>query len=193
MVRHLFPFSLSVIHYSPFTTMHWYWIDRITVFESQRRAEAVKTVTLAEDHLHDHFRFHPMMPASLVIEGIAQTAGLLLYEAKSYTEKVVLAKIPKFTFHQTDIAPGDSLLYKVKLEAVREDGGVASVQAFRGNELLAEGELMFAHLGSAFSDQSLFADGDMLDMLRIFRAFEVGVNVDGTRMIDPGNMPEHDA
>ncbi len=165
--------------------MHWYWIDRFTVFESQHRAEAIKAVTLAEDHLHDHFKFHPMMPASLVIEGIAQTAGLLLYDAKGYQEKVVLAKIPKFAFLQTDIAPGDTLCYKVKLEAVRDNGGVASVQAFRDGELLAEGELMFAHLGSAFADQSLFADGDMLDMMRIFKAFEVGVQADGSKMIDP--------
>ena len=165
--------------------MHWYWIDRITVFESQSRAESIKTVTLAEDHLHDHFKFHPMMPASLVIEGIAQTAGLLLYEAKGYKEKVVLAKIPRFTFHQVDIAPGDTLTYKVQLETFRESGGVASVWAYRAGELLAEGELMFAHLGSDFADQSLFADGDMLDMMRIFRAYEVGVNVDGTKMIDP--------
>jgi 3-hydroxyacyl-[acyl-carrier-protein] dehydratase len=166
--------------------MHWYWIDKITVFESQKRAEAIKCVSLAEDHLHDHFRYAPMMPASLVIEGIAQTAGLLLYEAKGYKEKVVLAKIPKFTLHDVAILPGEILTYKVQLETFRETGGVASVWAYRGDELLAEGELMFAHLGSEFEDQSLFADGDMLDMLRIFRAFEVGVNADGSKMLDPG-------
>lgn len=168
--------------------MHWYWIDRITVFESQQRAESIKTVTLAEDHLHDHFKYHPMMPASLVIEGIAQTAGLLLYEAKGYKEKVVLAKIPKFKFHDVEIQAGETLTYKVQLETFKETGGVASVWAYRGEELLAEGELMFAHLGQAFSDQSLFADGDMLDMMRIFRAYEVGINTDGSKMLDPGNV-----
>lgn len=176
--------SLLILHYS-LKKMHWYWIDQITVFESQNRAEAIKAVSLAEDHLHDHFKYAPMMPASLIIEGIAQTAGLLLYEAKGYKEKVVLAKIPRFTFHQVDILPGQLLTYKVRLETFRETGGVASVWAYRGEELLAEGELMFAHLGNAFSDQSLFADGDMLDMMRVFRAFEVGVNVDGSKMIDP--------
>jgi 3-hydroxyacyl-[acyl-carrier-protein] dehydratase len=165
--------------------MHWYWIDRITVFESQRRAESIKTVTLAEDHLHDHFKFIPMMPASLVIEGIAQTAGLLLHEAKGYTEKVVLAKIPKFIFHQVDIRPGDLLHYKVQLEIFREDGGVASAWAYRNGELLAEGELMFAHLGNEFSGQSLFADGDMLQMMRIFRVFEVALAADGSPLCDP--------
>ena len=165
--------------------MHWYWIDRITVFESQRRAESVKVITLAEDHLHDHFKYIPMMPGSLVIEGIAQTAGLLLHEAKGYKEKVVLAKIPKFIFHQVDLRPGDVLNYKVQLEMIREDGGVASAWAYRNGELFAEGELMFAHLGNEFSSQTLFADGDMVQMMRIFRVFEVAVAPDGSKLPDP--------
>ena len=165
--------------------MHWFWIDRITVFESQRRAESIKVVTLAEDHLHHHFRYVPMMPGSLVIEGIAQTAGLLLHEAKGYKTKVVLAKIPKFIFHQVDIRPGDVLNYKVQLETFREDGGVASAWAYRDGELIAEGELMFAHLGNEFSSRSLFADGDMVQMLRVFRAFEVAVAPDGSKLCDP--------
>ena len=165
--------------------MHWFWIDRFTVFESQRRAESIKVVTLAEDHLHDHFKCAPMMPGSLVIEGLAQTAGLLLHEAKGYKEKVVLAKIPKFIFHAVDIRPGDVLRYKVQLETIRETGGVASAWVYRNEELLAEGELMFAHLGDEFSDQSLFADGDMIQMLRVFRAFEVAVAPDGSKLRDP--------
>jgi 3-hydroxyacyl-[acyl-carrier-protein] dehydratase len=165
--------------------MHWYWIDRITVFESQNRAESIKVISLAEDHLHDHFPYYPLMPASLIIEGIAQTAGLLLYEAKGYREKVVLAKIPRFTLHSVEVRPGATLTYKVKLESVRDDGGVAAVWAYQGDELLADGELMFAHLGGDFADQSLFADGDMIDMLRLFRTFEVGVSADGSKLADP--------
>jgi len=165
--------------------MHWFWIDRFTVFESQRRAEAIKAVTLAEDHLHDHFRFAPMMPGSLVIEGLAQTAGLLLHEAKGYKEKVVLAKIPKFIFHDVAIRPGDVLHYKVQLETIRETGGVASVWAYRSEKLIAEGELMFAHLGDDFSDQSLFEDGDMVQMMRLLRVFEVATAPDGSRVHDP--------
>ena len=167
--------------------MHWYWIDRITVFESQKCAEAVKAITLAEDHLHDHFRFRPVMPASLIIEGIAQTAGLLLCEAKGYKEKVVLAKIPRLTFHHVEALPGDVLTYKAQLETIRDDGGVASVAAYNGNVLMADGEMMFAHLSTSavFSDQSLFADGDLLEMMRIFRVYEIGVATDGSKLLPP--------
>ena len=48
--------------------MRWYWIDRFLEFESGRRATAIKNVSLAEDHLHDHFPHYPMIPHSLVIE-----------------------------------------------------------------------------------------------------------------------------
>jgi len=167
--------------------MHWYWIDRMTVFESQKRAEAIKVVSLAEDHLHDHFKFHPVMPASLIIEGVAQTAGLLLCEARGYKERVILVKIPRFTFHHVEALPGDVLTYKARLETIRDDGGIATVEAYNGDILMADGEMMFAHLNAsaAFSDQSLFADGDLLEMMRIFRAYEIGVAADGSKLVPP--------
>ena len=167
--------------------MRWYWIDRITVFESQKRAEAIKAISLAEDYLHDHFKYRPVMPASLIIEGIAQTAGLLLCEAKGYKEKVILAKIPRMTFYHVEALPGDLLTYKVRLETIRDDGGIAKVEAYKGNVLMADGEMMFAHLSTsaAFSDQSLFADGDLLEMMRIFRAYEIGIAADGSKLLPP--------
>ena len=42
-----------------------------------QRAVAIKNVTRSEDHLHDQHPMYPMMPASLIIEGMAQTAGIL--------------------------------------------------------------------------------------------------------------------
>ena len=51
--------------------MRWIWIDKFTAFESGRYAAAIKNVTLAEDHLHDHFPAYPVMPACLMIEGMA--------------------------------------------------------------------------------------------------------------------------
>ena len=47
--------------------MRWIWIDRFLEFVPQQRAVAIKNVTLAEDHLHDHWEAFPIMPASLMI------------------------------------------------------------------------------------------------------------------------------
>ena len=75
--------------------MRWIWIDHFLAFESKRSARAVKNLSLAEDHFADHFPGYPVMPASLIIEGLAQTGGILVGEAGGFVEKVVLAKIPR--------------------------------------------------------------------------------------------------
>ena len=86
--------------------MRWIWIDRFKEFESGKRAVAIKNVTLAEEHLHDHFPGFPVMPECLMIEAMAQTAGILVGEAKNFQEKVVLAKIKKAVYFNF-VKPGD--------------------------------------------------------------------------------------
>jgi 3-hydroxyacyl-[acyl-carrier-protein] dehydratase len=54
------------------------------------------------------------MPASLIIEGMAQTGGILVGEARNFEEKVVLAKIPKAEFYGASPVPAISLVYEVK-------------------------------------------------------------------------------
>src|SRR5437899_12482924 len=105
--------------------MRWTWIDRFTAFESRRSATAVKCLSLAEDHFADHFPGYPVMPATLILEGLAQTGGILVGEANDFQEKVVLAKIPSARFHR-EVLAGSVLLYDVDLLHLRPEG--ASVQ-----------------------------------------------------------------
>ncbi len=78
---------------------------------SGRSATAVKTLSLSEDHLHDHFPGASLMPNTLVLEGMAQTAGLLVCEHGGFTKQVVLAKVSKAVFH-VEAWPGDTLTYR---------------------------------------------------------------------------------
>ena len=59
-------------------SMRWTWIDRFAAFESGKSAIAVKNLSLAEDHFADHFPGFPVMPAPLILEGLAQTGGILV-------------------------------------------------------------------------------------------------------------------
>ncbi len=165
--------------------MNWYWIDRFSLFESHKRARAVKTITRSEGHLRDHFPFHPVAPGSLIIEGLAQTAGLMINEATCFSKKVVLGKIPKFTFYTTEIVPGDVLTYDAVADYINEEGSMATVSVHRGEELVAEGVLVFAHLGSEFETKKQFADGDLEDLVRAYGMYDVGVDVDGNPLKDP--------
>lgn len=137
--------------------MRWFWIDRFVEFRSGSHARALKNVTLAEEHLHDHFPSFPVMPGSLIIEGMAQTGGILLGEMTRFENLVVLAKIPKVVFHGC-ACPGDSLVYDVKLLDSREDGGIVECTARVGERLVAEAEIVFARIPrgeTALSQESL--------------------------------------
>lgn len=130
--------------------MRWIWIDRFTAFESGVSAVAVKTVSLAEEHLHDHFPGWPIHPPSLIIEGMAQTAGILAGEARQFSEKVILAKVKKAEFLR-DATAGETLEFHATLNRIDDTGadtsGTVRVRPAGGGETveLATIDLMFSH------------------------------------------------
>ncbi len=140
--------------------MRWFWIDRFLEFESGKSAKSIKNVTLAEEHLHDHYPGFPVMPGSLMLEGMAQTGGILLGETHQFKHIVVLAKVPKVKFHAW-VRPGDTIIYSAKLIEARDEGGLVELQAHVGDTLVAESEIVFAHLdtevaGASGADQKNF-------------------------------------
>jgi 3-hydroxyacyl-[acyl-carrier-protein] dehydratase len=161
--------------------MRWFWIDRFTEFHSGRTATAVKTVTLSEDHIHDHFPGASVMPNSLVLEGLAQTGGLLVCEHGGFVKQVVLAKVSKAIFH-SEAWPGDTLTYRAKVVDIKDDGAMVTVTSHNGESLQAEAEIFFAHLEQldAQGDKiELFEPYDLFSWLRLLKLYEVGVDAEG--------------
>ena len=135
--------------------MRWFWIDRFVEFESGRRAVATKNVSLVEEQMDGYGPWLPVMPASLIIEGIAQTGGLLVGEHNAFQERVVLAKIGKAFFHRLALA-GDTLTYTVVAENIQADGAICKATSHIDGQLHAEIDLVFAHLDDRFQGCLLY-------------------------------------
>jgi 3-hydroxyacyl-[acyl-carrier-protein] dehydratase len=151
--------------------MRWIWIDRFLEFESGKRARAVKNLSLAEDYFADHFPGYPIFPACFLLEGLAQTGGILVGEANDFREKVVLAKIPRAQFHREALA-GEQLIYEVELLHLRPEGASVQGRATLGSSdaLVAEAEIFFAHLDQArsrqiFGDRNFVFSGELKHLL----------------------------
>ena len=125
--------------------MRWIWIDKFVEFHSGERAVATKNVTLAEEHLHDHFPGFPVMPETLCIEAMAQTAGILVGEAKNFEEKVILAKIKKAAFFDY-VKPGDTIKLDAKIESITDEAASTTGRISCDDKLIAEIDLMFSHI-----------------------------------------------
>ena len=158
--------------------MRWTWIDRIIELEKGVRSAAIKNVSLAEEHLHDHFPGTPVMPGSLIIEGMAQTAGILVGHARDFKEKVILAKIGKATFN-ADVRPGHTLIYRATLDRIDDSGAsttgtielIDNGSVDRTPRVIGQIEMMFSHIdqnmrGLGFPDHNFVFTSQFMDLLR---------------------------
>jgi 3-hydroxyacyl-[acyl-carrier-protein] dehydratase len=153
--------------------MRWIWIDKFIEFTPRTSATAIKNVTLAEEHLHDLYPAFPIVPNSLIIEGMAQTSGILVGEARNFAEKVILAKIGRATFHRI-VRPGDTIQYNAKIEQLNEAGASISGTVTVGAELVAEIELMFSHIdqnmaGLEFPEHNFVFTEQFTELLKTYR------------------------
>jgi len=166
--------------------MRWFWIDRFVELVSGQHATAIKAVSLAADQMYDHFPGHAMMPNSLVLEGMAQTGGLLVSEYNGFRERIVLAKLSRSHFHFY-AEPGDTLTYRTSIQQISSNGAMVRATSHVGNRHQGEADIVFAHLNGNHGDQVLYEDIDFLIWLRLLRIFEVGRKPDGSRL----DMPAH--
>jgi 3-hydroxyacyl-[acyl-carrier-protein] dehydratase len=153
--------------------MRWIWIDKFVEFTPQKSATAIKNVTLAEEHLHDLYPAFPIVPHSLIIEGMAQTSGILVGEARNFEEKVILAKISRATFHRL-VRPGETLVFTANIEQLNDQGASIAGTVKVGGELVADIELMFSHIdqnmaGLEFPEHNFVFTEQFTELLKTYR------------------------
>src|SRR6185437_10254932 len=153
--------------------MRWIWIDKFIEFTSRKSATAIKNVSLAEEHLHDLYPAFPIVPHSLIVEGMAQTAGILVGEARNFEEKVILAKIGKATFHRL-VRPGDTITYSAKIEQLNEQGASIQGTVTVDQDKVADIELMFSHIdqnlaGLEFPEHNFVFTEQFTELLKSFK------------------------
>jgi 3-hydroxyacyl-[acyl-carrier-protein] dehydratase len=105
----------------------------------------------------------------LILEGLAQTGGILGGEANQFREKVILAKMPRAVFHREMLA-GEQLTYEAEILHLRPEGAAVAGRVRVGDELTAEAEIFFAHLDAnrsrqLFGEHNFVFSGEMRYLL----------------------------
>ncbi len=113
-------------------------VDRIVALEPSVSARGLKNVTINEPFFQGHFPGHPIMPGVLLIEAMAQVAGVLALKTAGVKDKVVyFMGIDKARFRRP-VVPGDTLNINVTVIKIR--GPIWSCKGLItvGEELAAE-------------------------------------------------------
>jgi 3-hydroxyacyl-[acyl-carrier-protein] dehydratase len=119
-------------------------VDRIIEVEPGKRIVGIKNVTYNEPFFPGHFPGHPIMPGVLIVEAMAQTAGVLVFKSMPEEEKekrVFFLGIDNVRFRKP-VIPGDQLRLELEITKHRQ-----SIWGFKGKasvdgKLVAEGELL---------------------------------------------------
>jgi 3-hydroxyacyl-[acyl-carrier-protein] dehydratase len=112
-------------------------IDRVSELEPGKRVVALKNVSANEPHFQGHFPGRPIMPGVLILEAMAQAAGLLVFSVEGAARQTdggvyYYVGIDNARFKKP-VVPGDQLVVEVTLErAVRGIGKFACVARVAG-------------------------------------------------------------
>ena len=116
-------------------------VDRIVELEPGKRAVGIKSVTANEPQFTGHFPGRPIMPGVLMVEALAQTAGIAVLTLEAYRGKLGLfAGIDEVRFRRL-VQPGDQLRLEVTVEKLRGMFGRVQAKASVDGEVAVEGKL----------------------------------------------------
>lgn len=122
-------------------------VDRVLEWEAAKFIRAIKNVTVNEPFFHGHFPGNPVMPGVLVIESMAQVAGLLTMLSdvarQDGSQLVLFAGIDGARFKR-QVVPGDTLLLEAELERAVRGIGRFRTRASVGDQLVCEATLLAA-------------------------------------------------
>ena len=121
-------------------------VDRVLELVPGKSISALKNVTINEPHFMGHFAEYPIMPGVLIIEALAQAAGVLTvvsFGARQDNEIYFFAGINEARFKR-QVIPGDSLVLQAEL--IKSVRGVSKfkARALVGDVVAAETELLIA-------------------------------------------------
>ena len=122
--------------------MRFILIDKVVSLEPGRQIKAIKSVSLAEEYLADHFPTFPVLPGVLLLEGLIESASWLVRDAENFAHSMLLLEQARNVKYKSFIAPGGQIEYTVEAKAIEEN-----VSSFTGSGLSKGQRIVEARFG----------------------------------------------
>jgi 3-hydroxyacyl-[acyl-carrier-protein] dehydratase len=124
-------------------------VDKVIEIDPGKKAVGIKNVTANEPFFQGHFPEYPIMPGVLIVEALAQTAGIAVNAEAAQAEGDAEAKLGVFASidemkFKKQVLPGDTLRLEAEILSAKMGVVKAKVKATVDDKVAAEGEIRFA-------------------------------------------------
>lgn len=138
-------------------SMKFTLVDRITELVPGRRICTIKSLTLSEEYLGDHFRTFPVMPGVLMLECMVQSAGWLVRATEDFAHSLVLLARAKNVNYKSFITPGGVLRMEVDCKRMEADQSEFIGKGFCEDREMVKARIVLNHVNLADDKPALEA------------------------------------
>jgi 3-hydroxyacyl-[acyl-carrier-protein] dehydratase len=137
--------------------MRFILIDKVVSLERGKKVEAVKSVSLAEEYLADHFPIFPVLPGVLLLQGLVECASWLVRDAENFAHSMILLEQARNVKYKSFLTPGGQIEYVVEAKAIEEDISSFIGQGLSDGQQIVEARFGLRHFNLASQDSKLAA------------------------------------
>jgi len=138
-------------------TMRFILIDKIVSLEGGKAIRALKSVSLAEEYLADHFPTFPVLPGVLLLQGLIESASWLVREAENFAHSMILLEQARNVKYRSFLAPGGRIEYAVEAKAIEENMSSFTGVGVSEDELIVEAKFGLRHFNLADENSAMAA------------------------------------
>ena len=137
--------------------MRFILIDKVVEIENGRRIKAIKSLSLAEEYLADHFPTFPVLPGVLLLEGLIESASWLVRATENFAHSMVLLEEARNVKYKSFLAPGTQIEYTVEAKTIEENLSSFTGAGVSNGEQIVEARFGLRHFNLADKDSTMAA------------------------------------
>ena len=147
--------------------MRFILIDKIVSLEPGKEIKTLKSVSLAEEYLGDHFPTFPVLPGVLLLEGLIESASWLVRQKENFAHSMILLEQARNVKYKSFLAPGGQIEYFVQAKTIEENISGFTGFGLSDGQRIVEASFGLRHFNLADKNPAMAAvDAEIIENMK---------------------------